>query len=76
MTLRTRLTRAIGATLIVFIALAGVGITAPADAPFSIVVRPVLVSLGLDIDIKFWTMHLHFAWSALPAAPSTNANAR
>ena len=73
--LRTRIAHAIGATLIVFIALTGVGMTAPADAPFSIAVRPVLLTLGLDIDIKIWTMHMHFAWSALPAAASTNAHA-
>lgn len=75
MPLRTRIARAIGATLIVFIALTGVGITAPADAPFSIAIRPVLMSLGLDVDIKIWTMHMHFAWSALPAVPSTHASA-
>jgi len=69
--LRTRLLRLVAATLIVFTAMVGVGVTAPADAPFSIAIRPVFVNLGVDIDIKVWTMHLHFAWSALPAASST-----
>jgi len=55
-------------------ALAAVGLTTPADAPFSIVVRPVFVSLGVDVDVKVWSLHLHFAWSALPpAAASTKA---
>jgi hypothetical protein len=65
---RTRLARVIGATLIVFTALVGVGITAPADAPFSIAIHPVLRNLGIDVDIKVWTLHLHYMWSALPAA--------
>jgi hypothetical protein len=68
---RTRVARAVGATLIVIVALAGVGITAPADAPFTIAIHPVLVNLGFDIDIKVWTMHLHFSWSALTPAAST-----
>ena len=28
---------------------------------------------GVDIDIKVWTMHLHFMWAALPEASSTKA---
>jgi hypothetical protein len=52
-------------------ALAAVGLTAPADAPFSIVVRPVFVTLGVDVDVKVWSMHLHFAWSAIPPASAS-----
>jgi hypothetical protein len=69
--LRTRLLHLIAATLIVFTALVGVGVTAPADAPFTIAIRPVFVNLGFDIEIKLWTMHVHFAWSAIPPPTST-----
>ena len=72
--LRTRLVRALVATLIVFTALVAVGVTAPAEAPFTIAIRPVFVTLGLDIDIKVWSLHLHFAWSALRSAPTTKAD--
>ena len=40
---RSRLVRLVAATLIVFTALVGVGITAPADGPFTIAIRPVFV---------------------------------
>jgi hypothetical protein len=69
--LRTRVARALAATLILVIALTAVGITAPSDAPFTIAIHPVFVKLGIDIEIKIWTMHVHFAWSALPPAAST-----
>ena len=75
MPLRTRLLRLIAATLIVFTALVGVGITAPAEAPFTISIRPVILNLGFDIDIKVWTMHVHWQWSALPSATSTKSPA-
>ncbi len=72
--LRTRLARALVATLIVFSALVAVGVTAPAEAPFTIAIRPVLMNLGFDIDIKVWSVHLHFAWSALPSTPTTKTD--
>ena len=84
MPLRTRLARTLVGTLIVFAALVSVGLTAPADGPFTIGVRPVFFrldpasiaesrahALGLDVDIKFGTLHLHFAWSAIPLTPAT-----
>jgi hypothetical protein len=56
-----------------------VGLTAPAEGPFSIGVRPVLwridaaaiaesraTALGLDVDIKLGRLHMHLGWSALP----------
>jgi hypothetical protein len=67
-------------TLIVFAACVSVGLTAPANGPFTIAVRPVFLrldeapddsragALGLDIDVKIGTMHLHFGWSAIPLA--------
>jgi hypothetical protein len=50
--------------LVISTALVSVGLTAPADGPFSIVVHPVF--LGIDIDIKFGALHSHWVWSALP----------
>src|SRR5437762_3740505 len=59
-------------------ALVSVGLTAPADGVFSIAVHPTLFrldraaieqsrarALGLDIDIKLGSMHMHLGWSAL-----------
>jgi hypothetical protein len=72
--IRTRLARALAVTLIVFTSLVAVGVTAPVEAPFTIAVRPVLMTLGFDIDIKVWSVHLHFAWSALPSTATTKAD--
>jgi hypothetical protein len=82
--LRTRLARTLVGTLIVLAALVSVGLTAPPDGPFTIGVRPVFFrfdpasiaesrahALGFDVDITCWTMHLHFAWSAIPLTPSS-----
>ncbi|HEX3644806.1 MAG TPA: hypothetical protein VHT95_04320 [Vicinamibacterales bacterium] len=84
MALRTRLGRTLIGTLILFAALVSVGITAPADGPFTIGVRPAFFrldaealaesrahALGLEVDIKLGTMHLHFQWSAIPLTPAT-----
>jgi len=67
-----------------FTALVSVGLTAPADAPFSIVITPVFVrldrtaieqsrarALGFDVDIKIGSMHLHMGWSAVPISSLT-----
>ena len=56
MSLRTRLARFVVATLIAFTALVSVGLTAPADGPFSIAIRPV---------------QLHYEWSAISLPTST-----
>jgi hypothetical protein len=84
MPLRTRLARTLVGTLIVFAALVSVGLTAPADGPFTIGLRPAFLrldpealaesrahALGLDVDIKLGTLHLHFKWSAIPLTPAT-----
>ena len=72
MPLRFRLAQALLAIALGFTALVAVGLTAPADAAFSIVVRPVFVTLGVDVDVKVSSRHLHFSWSAIPpATPST-----
>jgi len=62
-------------------ALISVGLAAPADSVFSIDITPVFLhldaaangesrpsALGLDVDIRIWTLHLHYAWSAVPMA--------
>ena len=82
-TLRRRLARTFGGSLLAVAALISVGLTAPADGPFTIGITPVFLrldaaaiaesrarALGLDVDIKLWTLHLHFAWSAIPSRPS------
>jgi hypothetical protein len=61
------------AVLIVFTSLVAVGITAPVEAPFTISIRPVFANLGVDVDIKVWTVHLHFGWSAMQSGSSTKA---
>ena len=83
-TLRQRLARTLVGTLMLFAALISVGLAAPADSLFSIEVKPVFLrldaaavaesrtsALGLDVDIRIWTLHLHFAWSAVPMAALT-----
>ena len=72
MHLRTRLAHTLVATLIALTAMATVGLTAPADAAFTIAIRPVFATLGIDVDVKLGSMHLHLAWSAIPSeSPST-----
>jgi hypothetical protein len=86
--LRTRLLQTLAGTLIVLVALASVGLTAPADGLFTISVRPAVLRLdpesiaqsrahafGLDLDIKLGTLHVHFNWSAIPLMPATTKSA-
>jgi hypothetical protein len=54
-------------------AIVTVGLTASTESPFSIVVRPVFLRLGIDVDVKIGSMHLHASWSALPDG-STKSN--
>jgi hypothetical protein len=75
-------------TLIVLAASVSVGLTAPVDGPFTISVRPVFLrldeaadqsrarALGLDIDVTFGTVHLHFGWSAIPLASLSPASTK
>ena len=78
-TLRQRLARTLVGTMIFLAALISVGLAAPADGLFSIDVKPVFLrldaaalaesratALGVDVDIRIWTLRLHFAWSAVP----------
>ena len=87
--LRQRLARTLVGTVIVCVALITVGLTAPEDGPFTIGVRPVFFrvdaaaiaesragALGLDVDIKLWTLHLHFAWSAIHLTEESAASTK
>jgi hypothetical protein len=72
-----------------FAALITVGLTAPEDGPFTIGIRPVFFrvdataiaesrahALGLDVDIKLGTIHMHFAWSAIPLLARSSATTK
>ena len=67
------LSRSLAALLTLIVALVTVGLTAPADGLFAIAVRPVFLRLGVDLDVKIGSMHVHATWSALPD-PSTKAD--
>jgi hypothetical protein len=69
--LRTRIVRTLGGALIFVAAFVSVGLTAPADGPFTIGFVPDFLRLALDVDVKFGTMHLHYQWSAIPPNPPT-----
>jgi len=70
----------LGLTLVIATtALASVGLTAAPDAVFSITVQPTLFRLdpvaveqsrahilGLDIEIRLGSMHLHVGWPGVP----------
>ena len=84
MAIRKQVGRVLVGGLIVVTALVSVGLTAPADGPFSIGIRPVFLqldpasiaesrarALGLDVDIKLGTIHLHVGWSAIPLLPAS-----
>jgi len=76
--LRRWLARTLLALLIATTALVSVGVTASPDGVFAIAVQPTLFRLdpasfeqsratllGLDIDIKLGSMHLHLGWPGL-----------
>lgn len=66
MSLRQLAWRTIAGTLLACTAFASVGLTAPANGLFSIRIRPVLINLAVDVDVKLGTTHFHTHWSALP----------
>jgi hypothetical protein len=51
--------------MIVIVALLSVGLTAPASGPFTI------DAIGLDVRVKFGSLHFHYKWTAIPLAPAT-----
>lgn len=59
------------AAIAVAIAVLTVGLTASAESPFSISVHTAFLQLGIDLDIKIGSFHLHAAWSALPSVNQT-----
>jgi hypothetical protein len=74
--------------LILFTALVSVGLTAPADGPFSIAITPVFFrldaaaiaesrarALGVEVDVKIGSIHMHFGWSAVPISSLTTNKA-
>ena len=89
MTLRQRAAHVITVAAILATALTSVGLTAPVDSPFSLRIKPVLLrvdaaaiaesrahALGLDVDLKLGSMHIHLGWSAIPLfASSTKPDA-
>jgi len=68
MSLRQTVGRALAIVLLASTASASVGLTAPADSLFTIRVRPVLINLAVDVDVKLGAHHFHKRWSALPDA--------
>jgi len=62
------LTKGLFASLVLVVAIVTVGLTASSDAAFSIALRPVFLRLGIDVDVKLGSAHLHASWSALPDA--------
>jgi hypothetical protein len=82
--LRTRIARTVLAAAIAIVALASVGLTAPASSPFTIDVEPVFMrldpasiaesrahALAVKVDVKVGNLHLHYRWSAIPLTPVT-----
>jgi hypothetical protein len=68
------LARLTATALALCLAFLTVGLTASAEGPFSIVIRPVFLRLGFDVDVKLGSMHLHANWSALPDPEPTTAS--
>jgi hypothetical protein len=82
--LRKWLASALTTVVVLFTAFVSVGLTAPADGPFSIVITPVFVRLdrsaieqsrarvlGFDVDVKIGSMRIHLGWSAVPISSLT-----
>lgn len=66
--LRTSIANGLMALAVLLTAVITVGLTASATSPFSIALRPVISRLGVDLDVKIGTMHLHAGWSAMPSS--------
>lgn len=68
------LTKGLVASLALVVAIVAVGLTASPEALFSIELRPVFLRLGIDVDVKLGSMHLHASWSALPDSSTKAAD--
>jgi hypothetical protein len=63
---RRTLMNSLMALAVLITAVITVGLTASTNSPFSISLHPVIMRLGIDLDVKIGTLHLHAGWSALP----------
>jgi hypothetical protein len=54
------------AAIVLLASIVTVGLTASTTSPFFITLRPVIARLGVDLDVKIGTLHLHAGWSLLP----------
>jgi hypothetical protein len=63
---RKTLVNCLMAMALLMTAVITVGLTASANSPFTISLQPAIMRLGIDLDVKLGTMHLHAGWSALP----------
>jgi len=61
------------AAFVLVVAIVTVGLTASTESPFSIVIHPVFLRLGVDVDVKIGSLHLHGSWSALPDGSTKGA---
>jgi hypothetical protein len=66
--------RGVIVALTLAVAIVTVGLTASQDGPFFIAVQPVFLRLGVDVDVKVGSVHLHASWSALSSASSTKTD--
>jgi hypothetical protein len=71
----TSVTKALAGMLLLITAMLTVGLTASSDGPFSINIEPVFLRLGVDVDIKIGSLHLHASWSALPSESTQSPEA-
>jgi hypothetical protein len=64
--------------LVLFTAALSVGLTSPAEGVFTVDIRPVFLqmdpaavaesrarALGVDVDVKLGSLHMHLGWSAI-----------
>ena len=56
------------AAIVLLASIVTVGLTASTASPFFITLRPVIARLGVDLDVKVGTVHLHAGWSLLPGS--------
>ena len=66
----------LAAAAVLALATVAVGLTASPDGLFSIAVRPVFLELGVNVDIKLGSMHLHANWSAMPEPSGAPASTK
>ena len=62
--------------LVLTTAILTVGLTASSESAFSIRFRPVFLRLGLDIDVRIGSAHLHTRWTVLPETPEIDSSTK